>query len=417
MKKILMIAFHYPPYRGSSGIQRTLKFSRYLPDHGWKPLVLSADPKAYPQVGDDQMGEIPDNVPVKRAFALDASRHLSIRGFFLRWTALPDRWVSWLLGAVPAGLSWIRKEQPEVLWSTHPIATAHLIGLVLHRLTGVPWVADFRDSMLEDEYPSDPSVRRSYRWIERKVVEHATLLVFTTPSAMRMYLGRYPGLSRDRCVVIPNGYDEEDFKDIKLSDRKTPNEGPMRLLHAGLIYQGERDPRQFFRAVARLKKDGRIGAETVTIDLRASGSEKEYSAIIRELGIGDLVYLLPPLPYREALQDCAESDGLLLFQAASCNHLIPAKVYEYLRLRKPILAMTADGGDTAELLRRTGGATIVDLADEEAIYRTFPSFLKSVREGLHPLPDDVWVRSYARENQALELAKTVSRLIGAEGRV
>jgi hypothetical protein len=137
--------------------------------------------------------------------------------------------------------------------------------------------------------------------------------------------------------------------------------------------------------------------------------------MIRGLGIDDLVHLLPPLPYREALQECADSDGLLLLQAASCNHLIPAKVYEYLRLRRPILALTAEDGDTAELLRETGGATTVDLADEEAIYRTLPSFLRLVRNGIHPLPDGGKVPRYARQNQAADLAKSLSGLIGREG--
>src|SRR5215510_13823207 len=99
MNKILMIAFHYPPLRGSSGIQRTLKFSRYLPDYGWQPIILTAKPQAYPQVGEDQLHEIPESVPVIRAFALDTARHLSFRGYYLRRMALPDRWVSWWLGA------------------------------------------------------------------------------------------------------------------------------------------------------------------------------------------------------------------------------------------------------------------------------------------------------------------------------
>ena len=107
-RKLLMIAFHYPPLSGGSGIQRTLKFSRYLPDHGWQPVVLSANAKAFPQTGDDLIHEVPDNVSVRRAFALDTARHLSLFGSYLNWMALPDRWVSWWLGGVPAGLRLIR---------------------------------------------------------------------------------------------------------------------------------------------------------------------------------------------------------------------------------------------------------------------------------------------------------------------
>src|ERR1700752_1992126 len=98
MKQVLMIAFHYPPMRGSSGIQRTLRFSRYLPEYGWQPLILTAHPRAYPAIGDESLREIPPDVLVRRAFALDTARHLAFRGSYLRWMALPDRWVSWWLG-------------------------------------------------------------------------------------------------------------------------------------------------------------------------------------------------------------------------------------------------------------------------------------------------------------------------------
>jgi glycosyltransferase involved in cell wall biosynthesis len=229
-----------------------------------------------------------------------------------------------------------------------------------------------------------------------------------------MYLDRYPGLSDERCLVIPNGYDEEDFRGLKpYETTKNLNSRPTRLLHAGVIYPGERDPRSFFRALARLKKEHQIDFTDLKVDLRASGSEPYYLAMIRDLGIDDLVHLLPPLPYREALRDCSDADGLLLFQAASCNHLIPAKVYEYLRLQKPILALTSEEGDTALLLREMGGATIIDLADEQAIYKTLPHFLKLIRNGSHPLPDNSKIRSFARENQALELARCLAHLVGA----
>ena len=100
-RRILMVAFHYPPCTGGSGIHRTLKFSRYLPSLGWDPAMLSAHPRAFAQTGQERLGEIPASVPVMRAFALDTGRHLSIKGRHLRWLGLPDRWASWWLGAVP----------------------------------------------------------------------------------------------------------------------------------------------------------------------------------------------------------------------------------------------------------------------------------------------------------------------------
>lgn len=411
MNRILLVAFHYPPCSSSSGIQRTLKLTRYLPEAGWHPVVLTANRRAYARADDGQLAEIPVGVPVTRTLALDASRHLAIRGVHPAWFGRPDRWVNWWLSAVPVGLGLIRRHRPAILWSTFPIATAHLIGLTLHRLTGLPWVADFRDSMVENDYPRDPLTRRTYLWIERRVVASASLLVFTAEATRRMYLDRYPALASERCPLIPNGYDEADFADLEERVPERAAGRPLRMLHAGLIYPQERDPRPLFRALARLRAEGQIGPGTLRLCLRASGSEDVYAAHLRRLGLDDVIHLLPPVPYREILTECVESDALLVLQGPSCNHQIPAKTYEYLRAGRPILALTPDAGDTAALLREVGGATIADIGDEDALYRTIPGFVRRVREGSHPLPTPDRVRRYARHSQALELARHLEALV------
>jgi glycosyltransferase involved in cell wall biosynthesis len=408
---VLLVAFHFPPQSGSSGLLRSLKFCRYLPESGWRPVVLTLHQRAYESVDPSGDAAVPDNTPIVRAFALDTKKHLGFGGAYLDWMALPDRWVTWLLGAVPAGLRAIRRHKVEVIFSTFPITTAILVGFVLHRLTGKPWVVDLRDSMTEDNYPSDARSRRVRRWIERQAVKHASRVIFTAPSTRRMYLERYPTLSPDNCVLIPNGYDEEDFVNLRVRERRPIPAGcPLRLLHTGLIYLEERDPRPFFRALARLKREARISAADVTIAFRAPGSEDIYQRIINDLGIADLIRLRGHIPYQQALQECADADGLLLFQAANCNHQIPAKAYEYLRLQKPIFALTTRDGDTAALLNEVGGTTIVNLAEEEEIYHELPAFLETLRSGTHALPDVQKIRPYARRNQAQELARCLSGL-------
>jgi len=115
-----MIAYHFPPLAGSSGIQRTLRFVQHLPKFGWEPLVLSADPRAYERTSDDLMAEVPDGIVVRRAFALDTARHLSIAGRYIGAMARPDRWVSWKLAAVKEGMRMIREFKPQAIWSTYP---------------------------------------------------------------------------------------------------------------------------------------------------------------------------------------------------------------------------------------------------------------------------------------------------------
>jgi glycosyltransferase involved in cell wall biosynthesis len=417
MNTVLMVAYHYPPCFGSSGLLRTLKFSRYLPGEGWQPIVLTAHPRAYAQTTPHQLAEIPASVLVKRAFALDTGRHLAIHGSSPRLLALPDRWVSWWLGAVPVGLRLIRRYRPQALWSTYPIASAHLIGLTLHRLTGIPWVADFRDSMTEDDYPRHRLTRRVYRWIERRTLARAAVVIFTAESARKMYLLRYPEIEHRRSRVIVNGYDEEDFTDLPPAPRRISGaDGPLRLLHAGLIYPEERDPRPLFHALVSLKKTGTVSPKTLQLDLRASGSEDYYARLINELHIADIVQLLPPLPYRDSLQDAATADALLLLQGPSCDHQIPAKAYEYLRLDKPILALTTHEGDTGTLLETTGGATIVDPLSADAIARALPRFLDAVLTGTHSLPIPAITRGYARRSQAGELARCLSFALDTSAR-
>ncbi len=402
-----MVAYHYPPVRGSSGLQRTLKFSQYLWENGWEPIILTAHPRAYPQVGKDQLGEIPEGIVIKRAFALDTARHLGIGGRYPGFLATPDRWVSWWLGAVPAGLSLIRRLKPLVIWSTYPIATAHLIGRTLHNISGLPWVADFRDSMVDDDYPPHPHMRKVYSSIEQRTVAMASKVVFTTPSVTRMYAERYSDLPESRWTFIRNGYDEENFRSVEEREGTEPRnpELPVKLVHSGLLYPSERDPRPFFAAILELKKQGRISALSLNVILRASGNEDAYAKLIDDADIGDIVSLQPAIGYSDALKEMLEADGLLVFQAANCNHLIPAKVYEYLRTKRPILALTDRHGDTAQLLQECGVDTIAQLDSMEDIRDRLADFVESIKRGERLKVIDSQVSKYSRRSQAKELAR------------
>jgi glycosyltransferase involved in cell wall biosynthesis len=405
-KRVLMIAFHFPPQRGSSGVQRTLKFSRYLGASGWDPLVLSAHPRAYANKGEDQLRDVPEHIVVHRAFALDASRHLAVKGRYLGPLALPDRWVSWLLGAVPSGLRLIWSHRPAVIWSTYPIATAHLIGLALHRLTGIPWVADLRDPMTEVDYPTRRSVRAVYRWIETRTVRYASRVVFTTPGAVAAYRARYPSLPAERFALIENGYDEENFSDAENLAAHTRDEGngPLLLVHSGIIYPSERDPVAFFEALAALLKDGRIGPATLQVRLRAAVHDAWLEGLIEGHGIGSIVSLAPHIPYRDALTEMLTADGLLVLQGSSCNCQIPAKIYEYLRARRPILALTDAAGDTAATLRQAGIDTIGPLDARDGIMDALMDFIGRVKAGSAPLASDAVVRANSRDARAAQLA-------------
>lgn len=411
VKRVLMIAFHFPPLRGSSGIQRTLKFARYLLDFGWTPVVLSAHPRAFANAGNDQMRDIPAEVVVHRAFALDTSRHLAFKGRYSAMMALPDRWVSWWLGAVPSGLGMIRKYRPDVIWSTYPIATAHLIGLTLHRLTGIPWVADLRDPMTDDAYPSNPLTRRVYRWIEKKTITHCTVAICTTPGAIKTYERRFPEIPPSRFSLIENGYDEENFTEAEADVARVESAGkPFMLVHSGVIYPSERDPAPLFEALALLHKQGSISAEKFQLILRATGHDAYLSGLIEQYGIQSIVKLAPHISYREALSEMLTAGGLLILQAANCNHQIPAKLYEYLRARRPILALTDPTGDTATTLRKAGIDTIAPLDSKDAIMQALLHFLALAESNTAPLASEQVIRSNSRRSRTGVLASILDKV-------
>jgi len=397
----------------SSGIQRTLRFAQYLPEFNWEPVVLSAHPRVYPGVSPASLAEVPPHLQVRRAFALDTARHLSLRGAYPQWLALPDRWWSWWLGAVPAGLSLIRKVKPDVLWSTYPIATAHLIAYTLHRLTGIRWVADFRDPMVEPDYPSNRLERRAFEWIDCRTLKHCERAVFTAPGALRLYAERYPDILQSRLTIIENGYDESSFVGAEQSaDAGRSGRGPLVLVHSGTVYPSERDPRPFFAALSELCGNGGIKRGELRVVLRATGSDDYLRGLIARYGIEGIVTLEPALPYRTALAEIIAADGLLVLQAANCNNQVPAKLYEYLRARRPILALTDPAGDTAAVLRNAGIDTIARLDSQEEISRLLVHFLELLRQQRAPVAGETTVVAASRRARTIELARVLDAVAG-----
>lgn len=403
-----MIAFHFPPFAGSSGVQRTLRFVQQLPRFGWQPIVLTAHPRAYEKTSQDLLKDIPEGVVVERAFALDTARHLSIGGRYPGALARPDRWKSWSLGAIPAGLRLIRQHRPSVIWSTYPIPTAHRVADQLHRLSGLPWIADFRDPMAQDGYPEDPRTWSAFERIERSAVSQAACSVFTTRGAAGMYRSRYPEHA-ERIRVIENGFDEESFTGV--TGGAALIAGKTTLLHSGLIYPVERDPTQFFETLAALWKAGRIAPDTLTIRFRAPAHDKLILGIAERLGVLPFVECLPPIPYREALGEMMRADGLLVMQAANCNEQIPAKVYEYLRSQRPLIGLTDPAGDTADLMVRAGVRHIAPLDAPDQIATTLMSFLEGLRDGSLSAPPGDLVAQHSRLSRTSELVNILGRIV------
>jgi len=405
VKRILMIAYHFPPLAGSSGIQRTLCFVQQLPEFGWQPLVLSAHPRAYERTGSDLERAVPTTTVVRRAFALDTARHLAVGGRYIASMARPDRWVSWKFDAVRQGMRLIREFRPEVIWSTYPIATAHLIAADLHRRSAIPWVADFRDPMAQEGYPNDPATWRQFDAIERHVLHNASSSLFTTPGAARLYQRRYPDAAM-RIAVLENGYDEDSFvaAERTVGVPVPLNPGAITLLHSGIVYPSERDPTQLFAALRRLKESGGIRLGQFKLRFRAAVHDGLLQRLAQKNDVEAFIETCPAIPYNEALQEMLRADALLVMQGNDCNEQIPAKVYEYLRARRPTICLSDPAGDTVGVLRQAGIRSDARLDCANDIAARLPLFLDAVRSGEAELPDYDLVRRASRRARTAGLA-------------
>ncbi len=404
---VLLIAFHYPPIQMSSGVHRAVAFSRYLAEHNWDVDVLTVTTTTYEQTNNLAAYLLPDNVNIIRCKAWDTARDLAFKGRYVSWMAQPDRWSSWLLTAVLKG--WWKLKPNQLILSTYPIATAHIIGYLLHRLTGNQWIVDLRDPMLQQDYPSDPTRRKIFQWIEQKIVRHASFVMLTSPGAIELYHQRYPDKAADFWRLMPNGYDEKVFTGLTAAPNPV---APRRftLLHSGTLYPQERDPTAFFTALQQLKQQDPTLPARLQVVLRASGHDALLREQIAYYQLADLVELKPAIDYRAAAQEILNADALLLLQAASCNYQTPAKAYEYIRARRPVLVLAPAQSDTSQLMLQSQVACQADLADPIQIAAALTELLQKLQQQQFNFLDETQIQRFSRTATAALLAEQLQAI-------
>ena len=210
--------------------------------------------------------------------------------------------------------------------------------------------------------------------------------------------------------MIENGYDEEAFEG--LVNPAPTRSGPIKLVHSGLLYQDGREPSPFFKAIAALRAEGRVSAESLQVILRAPGHSSHIAAALAHYQLADIVRIAPPVPYREALAEMLGADILLVFQGSAFNTQVPAKIYEYFRARKPILALVDPCGETARVLAGSGFDTIVTMTDSIGIGRTLERLLQQIGAGQAHVVSDAVVAASSRAHRARQLAAVLDRVSG-----
>jgi hypothetical protein len=223
-----------------------------------------------------------------------------------------------------------------------------------------------------------------------------------------MYQARYPE-RRKRIAVIENGYDEEMFEGLKPAQR--PMCRHILLLHSGIVYPSERDPTALFCALRTLKERKIVVPEGFVLRLRAAVHESLIRDLAKRNEVLDLIELAPPLPYREALAEMLDADGLVVLQAANCNEQIPAKLYEYLRAGRPILGLADPAGDTADALRRAGITHIAALEDPVSIATTLRDFIDAIAKKRAPVLGHQDIASASRRARTRELAAVLDAVV------
>lgn len=414
---LLMVAFHFPPDNSSTGVLRSLKFARHLLDLGWRSHVLSVDPDMYADCDRALEAQIPAQIPVQRLPCHDAKQRWSIAGRYPAIVGVPDRFGSWRQPAVRAGRALIRQGVVQAIYSTYPVPSAHLIALTLKRHSGLPWIADFRD-------PWAGGGGRGWRyridaWLESRVVAAADCVLANTEAAREDFLARYPRLPPERFVTLPNGYDETDFQDLPAPDRDH-----FHIVYPGSVNRSNRDPAPLLRAVGALLRADRLPRALTRITLLGcgpAGNQPWLHELLATEGLTDITRIeVSRVPYRDSLERLARAGLLVVLNEAATDTggdlayarlMVPAKVYEYLRLGRPFLVLCGEGA-VARLLARTGGGLACYATDQDRIQDYVSQAFAAWRTGSDGAPSGDRVITFERRRLSERLATELDRLAG-----
>jgi len=418
-RNVLYIAYYFPPL-GLSGVQRTLKFVKYLPSYGWKPTVLTVGPTGYYAFDESLLREVEEaQVDVIRTGSLDVNRMMKgkrpvrmpseglrkILQFFGDLFLIPDSKIGWKRKAVKAASELLRTKHFDAIVATAPPQTDFLIGTILKKRFKVPLVLDYRDAWLEYpfKYFPTPLHRILHRRMERKVVHGCDRVVVTHRRVKENLVKRYSFLTYHDVMIISQGFDPADIGDVA----PRPNRArKMTIVHTGTFYAG-RSPGVLLHALHNILKAspqmrGRI-------ELRLVGTtRREDQTLVRKLGLQNDVSFLGYLEHHATVKHLQEAD--VLWFVLDNDYQSPGKLYEYFGVRKPILGSVVDGYMKQLLLESKAGicVNIGSVAEHEA---ALTELVERFDAGTLPRPSGEFVSRFDRKTLTGELAKTLETLM------
>jgi len=432
---VLVVSYAWPP-AGGPGVQRVLKFVKYLPSFGFRPVVLTVKDGTYPALDPTLERDVPADVHVyrsrstepaglyKRFVGMKADHPIPVAvlaepssGFKKRFANyvrlnlfVPDAKIGWFPWAVREGNRLVRAERPSVVFSTAPPPTTHLVARALALRHHLPWVADFRDPWTDVHYYEGasrlPLTRAIDLRLERSVFESASRLTFVSRLDSERYAGVYG--QPEKHSYIPNGYDEADFESVVPAD---PEPGRFVLMHLGSVGR-ERCPTRLFAAINRLAEQGTVTPKTFRLTF-VGKVEPSVLETIRQSGAEPFVEFVPYVPHHEALRLGQRAHALLLLITQSQGNagILPGKTFEYLRYGRPVLALGPTGGEVARVIRDTRGGAMHEYTDTDGMAASLETWIRASRDGRPPRgPEPERLERYSRKSLTGELASLLSEL-------
>lgn len=437
-KKVLFIAHIFPPV-GGSGVQRSLKFVKYLRDFGWEPIVVTVGNTMYPLKDETLVSEIPEEIEIIRIderMNIDeayANKLVQIYSGVVNDNGLmeeyikelnksqehlnqllfqPDTYILWAAEVLDKIDDKVDFEKIDMVYTTSGPYSDHIIGYYLKQKYDKPWVADFRDEWTNNSYVNFNKSSILYRVnfaMENSIVNQADDIITVTSISKQNYEEIF-GLKTKKVHEITNGYDEEDFNN--LDSKKEKNE-KFTIVHNGLLYM-IRTPETFLKAIINLIKSGKIIKDRVNVLFPWIENEKQWRKYIMDNDLDDIVKITGYLNHEESLNLAIGSDLLLLVIGKGDENktVYTGKVFEYLRLCKPILSLSPKESLVEKLIDKTNRGKNFEFDDIEGIEDYIIEMYSKWENGTLPtfqMTEDI--KEYERKSLAEKLINVFEKTI------
>ena len=431
LKKVLIIAYYWPP-AGGGGVQRWVKFVKYLRDYGWEPIVFIPENANYPVLDQTLHSDIPEDIqiwklPVMEPYDLyniltGKKRKEKIHPNFLsegKKLGWKDKIAVWIRGNVfipDARFLWIRpasryliKRLREVhvdaIISTGPPHSMHLIAQKVHDALKIPWVVDYRDPWTQIDYFNDLHLttlaRNTHLRLEKKVLNSCNHIV-TVGKSMAEDLNHFSKVPK---TVITNGYDDADFTAIQGNSSTELN-----ITYLGVMNES-RNPHAFWQAIAAIRAKNTIHPRELRIHI-VGQIDVTTEQSIREAGIDEMVIRHGYVSHSRALELMSQAGMLLLVINRTSNNktILTGKIFEYIASGKPILCIGPKDGDAADILSEVESAHVFEYDETEAIENFVTDSYRSFRNGTLISNDVNKSSKYTRKNLTEKLATVLNQI-------